>query len=177
MAGTERMRALIDGLLAYSRASRADLDRERVDLGQVAEHVQRALAAAIDESGAEIVVGDLPVVIGDAGRLGQVLQNLIANAIKFRGDEPAARDRRRAPARRRRLAGRRRRQRLAGSTPSTPSGLFEMFRRGAGAAEHPGEGIGLALCRRIVERHGGTISAQAQPQGGTLVAFTLPRRR
>ncbi len=173
LAGTERMRALIDGLLAYSRASRADLDPERVDLGQVVEHVQRALAAAIDESGAEIVVGELPVVIGDAGRLGQVLQNLIANAIKFRGDEPP-----RVTVDAHPLDGDVWRVEVAdngsGIDAEHAERLFEMFRRGAGVADHPGEGIGLALCKRIVERHGGTIWAQAPPQGGTLVAFTLP---
>ena len=172
--GVRRMERLIKGLLAYSRAGGAPLAVSDVDLNLVSRQAVTNLQQAIEESQAQVVVEPLPHVQGDANQLLQVFQNLLGNAIKFRRDGEPPRICVRA------LGGK-------GADPVTVSvsdngigispehaeRIFVIFQRLHSRAEYPGTGIGLAICKRIVERHGGRIWAQPAPGGGTEFRFTL----
>jgi PAS domain S-box-containing protein len=171
--GASRMRALIEGLLAYSRAGTRAPELGLVELGLVLHEATDNLASAIAESGGEIESGELPIVRADRIQMLQLFQNLIGNALKFRSAQPP-RVRVNATS--------------DGSTwrfEVSDNGIgieepfrervFGMFQRLHGGNRYPGSGIGLALCRRIVERHGGQIHAESSPEGGTRIVFLLPR--
>lgn len=169
--GVDRMQAIIDALLAYSRVGRADLERAQADVGAVARGVISALQTQIEEAEAEVRVGELPMVRGDDVLLGQVLQNLITNAIKFRnGDDPVV-DITAEWGRGEWVIS------VAdngvGIDPRNATRVFEMFQRAHGG-DRPGIGIGLAMCKRIVEKHGGRIWAESRAAGGTIMRFSLP---
>ncbi|WP_254767508.1 PAS domain-containing protein [Salinilacihabitans rarus] len=170
--GADRMREMIDGLLAYSRVETRGDPFEAVDLTDVVEDVREDLRIRIEESGAEIAVGDLPRVDGDASQLREVFQNLLSNAIAYSGDEPP-----RVEIDAERAGGRWRiavRDEGVGIAPDEQERIFEVFQRLHGRDEHPGTGIGLALCRRIVERHGGEIRVDSDPGEGSVFTVTLP---
>jgi PAS domain S-box-containing protein len=170
--GASRMRGLIEALLAYSRAGQGEAP-EPVELGSVAADVLRSLAAALVEAGAEIEIGDLPVVLGDRAQLEQLLQNLVANALKFRDDGRARVwvTTEGSDASMVRIA-------VAdggiGIAPDQRERVFEMFGRLHDRETYEGTGIGLAICRKIVERHGGRIWIDERVGGGTVFRFTLP---
>jgi signal transduction histidine kinase len=162
------MRDLIDDLLTYSRAGRGD-----EPLGPVDSHVIATTAASAVERPAEIRIGELPTVLGDRQQLGQLFQNLIGNAVKFvpedRGpvvDVSAERD------------GALWRFAVAdngiGLDPAHADRIFRMFQRLHTRDDYPGTGIGLAIAKKVVERHGGEIWAEPRPEGGTRFCFTLP---
>ena len=119
-----------------------------------------------------MTAGPLPTVVGDPVQLGQVLQNLVANAIKFRGAEPP---RVHVSAER---AGREWtvsvRDNGIGISPEYAQRIFVIFQRLHSRAEYAGTGIGLAICKKIVERHGGRIWVEPAPGGGSVFRFTLP---
>ena len=168
--GAARLQTLIDDLLAYARASHRPLQRGPVALDGLAERCLRRLAPAIADSGAELHVGELPTVDGDETQLCQVVQNLVSNALKFCEQTPhvtvtAARE---ADAWRIDVA-----DNGVGIPPGQADRVFEMFSR-LHSHRYPGTGIGLALCRRIVERHGGRIWHEPVPSGGTVFHFTVP---
>ena len=169
--GVERMQSLINDLLDYSRVGRRALRRERVDVGAVVEQTLQALRPAIDEAGAAVQVEPLPSVPGDPVQLGQLFQNLIANAIKFRGDEPP---RVRVSAQAMHTGWR---FEVAdngiGIEPRHAERIFKMFQRLHGREDYAGTGIGLAICRKIVERHGGRIWVEAAEGGGSRFVFTV----
>lgn len=173
--GTRRMRVLIDGLLALSRAGTAVAPMQPVDSGRIVEDCVRALGSAIEESGAAIDFEALPEVWGDGARLEQLFQNLLSNAIKYR-----------QPGRTPRI-GISAAQRGAewefcvrdngiGFDPALAHAVFAPFRRLHGQGI-PGTGIGLPLCRRVVESHGGRIWAESAAGEGAAFYFTLPARR
>jgi light-regulated signal transduction histidine kinase (bacteriophytochrome) len=171
--GVTRMQALISDLLAYSRVGSRGGEVERVELDAVLRRiVESTLAAAIDESGATVTADPLPAVKGDAVQLGQVLQNLVANAIKFRGSE--------AP--RVHLSAEREagewvisvRDNGIGISPEHAQRIFVIFQRLHSRGDYAGTGIGLAICKKIVERHGGRIRVEPAPEGGSDFRFTLP---
>ena len=171
--GANRMRALIEALLAYSRAGR-DGEPERVELDAVVTDVLRTLAAAMVDAGAELEVGPLPAVMGDRVQLEQLLQNLVANALKFRREADHARVWVRTepgPAGMAQVA-------VAdagiGIDPRHRERVFKMFQRLHDREAYAGTGIGLAICRKIVERHGGRIWVDERPGGGAVFRFTLP---
>lgn len=170
--GAGRMRSLIEALLAYSRAGRGE-EPERVELGSVATNVLRSLAAALVDAGAEIEIGELPAVMGDRAQLEQLLQNLVANALKFRANGRARVwvYAERADAEMVRIA-------VAdggiGVPPDRREHVFEMFQRLHDREAYEGTGIGLAICRKIVERHGGRIWIEDREGGGAVFSFTLP---
>jgi PAS domain S-box-containing protein len=171
--GVTRMQSLISDLLAYSRVGSRDGEVAPVDadalLGRI---LDRTLAAAIEESGATVTHDPLPTVTGDAVQLGQVLQNLVANALKFRGDEPP-----------RVHVGAERegdewvisvRDNGIGISPEYAQRIFVIFQRLHSRGEYAGTGIGLAICKKIVERHGGRIWVESAPGQGSTFRFTLP---
>ncbi|MBW3652997.1 MAG: HAMP domain-containing protein [Actinobacteria bacterium] len=169
---TQQARALIRDLLEYSRAGRGHLNVEDVAVGPVVEHVLEALAGAIEESGAQVDVGDLPVVRADRANLCRVFQNLIGNALKFTaGDSPhvcieAERDN-----------GDWRfsvRDNGIGMNPDHAQRIFEPFQRLHGEEDYPGTGIGLAICERIISQLGGRIWVSSTPGEGSVFSFTLP---
>jgi signal transduction histidine kinase len=165
--GIRRAQRLVSGVLEYASASNGDGIRTRVDCGALVRDVTRLLAARIEETQATVEIRDLPVAREDG--LARVFQNLIANAIKFRSDAAphvivggGADD----------IAWR---FEVSDNGVGLPDGqLFEMFSRGDGVTQE-GVGIGLAVCRRIVERHGGRIWGEPRPGGGSTFAFTIAR--
>lgn len=172
--GTSRMQRLIEDLLVYSRVGRAELRVGAVELEEVLERVRRAYGTAISEADAElVVVGTLPTVEGDPAELERLLSNLISNAIKFRGvREPrvTVSAARRADGRIEVLVA----DNGIGIEARHAERIFRVFQRLHSIAEYPGTGIGLSICKKIVERHGGSISAAPGPEGGSVMRFDLP---
>ena len=171
LAGAARMRALINDLLDYSRVGRSALERQVVDSGAVLEGALADLAPAIAESGAKVTRGPLPEVSADPAQLGQLLRNLIANAIRFRGDDPPVVD-----VRAERVGDHWQfsvRDNGIGIDPRHHERIFVLFQRLHGR-ERPGTGIGLAICRKIIDRHGGRIWVESEPGKGATFFFTLP---
>jgi light-regulated signal transduction histidine kinase (bacteriophytochrome) len=130
------------------------------------------LQLAIEESGAEVTAGPLPTVIGDEIQLVQVFQNLISNAIKFRSERPI-----RVQVGAERAEGEWQfwvRDNGIGIEPEYAERLFLLFQRLHRGKEYPGTGIGLAICKKIVERHGGRIWVESEPGKGSTFYFALP---
>jgi len=172
--GAARMRALIQGLLDYSRVGVRAHALEQVDCEVVLEQVLIDLSPACQESGAEITRDRLPTVPGNAMQVATLLQNLIGNAIKFRGAEPPrihvgveARDTEWLFLVR---------DNGIGIDPKHLERIFVIFQRLHTRDQYPGTGIGLSICKKIVQRHGGRIWAESTPGGGTTFKFTLPKR-
>ena len=170
-AATGQARQLIRDLLEYSRAGRAELRSQTVDTGDLVSDVLDLLAAPIQEADAVIEVGDLPVLDADPGTLRQVFQNLIGNAVKFSDGVP------RVSVTAQQL-GNCWQFAIAddgiGMEPEDARAIFQPFHRLHGDSQYPGTGIGLAVCERIVERHGGRIWAESAPGQGSTFRFTLP---
>ncbi|QLG49708.1 PAS domain S-box protein [Natrinema halophilum] len=170
--GAERMREMIDALLEYSRVETRGEPFETLDLNAVLEDVLADLQLQIEESGAEITTEDLPHVEGDPGQLRQVFQNLLSNAITYSGDEPP----------RVHVSAERRNGKWLisvadegiGIDPDNQDRVFTVFDRLHNRDEYSGTGIGLALCKRIVERHDGEIWVDSEPGKGSTFSFTLP---
>lgn len=171
--GAKRMRALIDDLLTYSRLGTKAQPLRPTDCNTVMQSALRSLGVAIAESGAQIDCAALPVVMGDAAQLTQLFQNLLANAIKFRaGQAPRISVRAEEEEGCWRFAVR---DNGIGIAPEYFERIFEMFQRLHSRGAYPGTGIGLAICKKIVERHGGRIWVESAPEQGALFQFTLPR--
>lgn len=167
-----RMQVLIQDLLAFSRVGRAESSNGSIDCNAVMEEVLQALSAAIQESGAAISYSQLPQIQGDHTQLGQVFQNLIGNAIKFRGKE--------APKISVQAENKDEQWRFEvsdngiGIAPESAGKIFEVFHRLNARTKYPGNGIGLAICKKIVERYGGQIWVESQSGLGSSFKFTLP---
>ncbi|MFA9417351.1 PAS domain S-box protein [Natrinema sp. HArc-T2] len=169
--GAERMREMIDGLLEYSRIETRGDPFEQVDLNAVVSDVLSDLQFSIEDHGAEITTESLPTVMGDVSQLRQVFQNLLENALEYSGDEPP----------RVHITAERTGDEWTisvhddgiGIEPDDSDRVFEVFQRLHTREEHAGTGIGLALCRRIVERHDGEIWIDSESGEGTTVSFTL----
>jgi signal transduction histidine kinase len=168
--GARRMQELIEALLAYSRVSSRERVLVAVSLDAVLDDTLQSLGRAIVESAAIIRRGTLPVVQGDRIELGQLFQNLVGNAIKFRGAGPPEISIEAA------IVGEDHvievRDQGIGFDNRHAERVFLLFRRLQ--RTYPGTGIGLAICKKIVERHGGTIRASSIPGQGTTFRFTLP---
>ena len=171
--GAVRMQGLINDLLAYSRVSTQGKPFETIDSYSVLEVALQNLSATIKENLAIVINDDLPMVRADATQLSQLFQNLIGNAIKFRGaDLPrihvSARD----------LGSEWRfsvHDNGIGIDEKYADKVFVIFQRLHTKQEYPGTGIGLAICKRIVERHGGRIWYESEPGKGATFYFTLPK--
>ncbi|PYS96092.1 MAG: hybrid sensor histidine kinase/response regulator [Acidobacteria bacterium] len=172
--GAARMRGLIEGLLDYSRAGTRARELEQVDCETVLEQVMIDLSAALQESGAEVTRDRLPTVPGNAIQIATLFQNLIGNAVKFRGAErPRVHVGVEAKDTEWLLMVR---DNGIGIEPRHLERIFVIFQRLHTRDQYPGTGIGLAICKKIVERHGGRIWAESSPGRGTTFKFTLPRQ-
>jgi signal transduction histidine kinase len=169
---TQQARALIRDLLEYSRAGRGHLSVEDVPVGLVVEQALEQLAGAIEESGAQVSVGELPVVRADRANLCRVFQNLIGNAVKFTGEDTAhvSIEAERDDAGWRFSV----RDNGIGMNPDHARRIFEPFQRLHGEEDYPGTGIGLAVCERIIDQLGGRIWVSSSPGEGSVFHFTLP---
>lgn len=175
LAATHRLQAMINDLLAYSRVESHAHPFHPVNLRSAVDNALFGLDDVIKETEAEIVCGDLPVVLGDRSQLTQLLQNLIENAIKYR--DPDRRPRVEISSRpyRDHCSLIQVRDNGIGIPPEHHERIFEIFRRLHSQQTYPGTGIGLALCRRVVERHGGRIWVESEPGKGSSFHLTLPR--
>ncbi|WP_131737888.1 sensor histidine kinase [Actinomadura roseirufa] len=174
--GAKRMQALINDLLGFSRVGRVSRPEESVELGEVARRALDNLSALVEETGAEVEIADLPAVPGDRTQLTQLFQNLIGNAIKFRRPDAAPRV----------VVDAHRDGGVwefgcadngIGIEPRYADRIFLIFQRLHPREEYTGTGIGLALCKKIVEYHGGRIWLDTADRGdapGTTFHWTLP---
>jgi len=170
--GAVRMQALIQDLLKFSRVGKKEFDVRPTALRAVIEQALKNLETAIQESGAQVHLNELPVVMGDASQLALVFQNLIANGIKFHGTE--------APAIR--VGAEKNGMEWVVTVSDNGIGIptenwqdvFVIFRRLHTRTEYGGNGIGLSICKKIIERHGGKIWVEAQSGPGCCFKFTLP---
>ncbi|MEM6647601.1 MAG: PAS domain S-box protein [Bacteroidota bacterium] len=169
----ERMEQLLKDLLAYSRATNGELQPSEVYLDLEVERIERALAKSIAETGATITTENLPVVQGDRSTLSVLLQNLISNAIKFRGEAPPEVHISAAATAEGWVI--QVQDNGIGFAPKHADRIFKVFQRLHTREAYPGTGIGLAICQRIVERHGGRIAATGMPGQGATFTFTLAR--
>jgi PAS domain S-box-containing protein len=171
--GVNRMQRLIQDLLTYSRVGTRGHEFKPLDSGQSLNKALANLKTLVDETGATLVIqGKLPQVMADETQLTQLFQNLVGNALKFRGQTPP---RVLVEAE---LQGAEWRFTVEdngiGIEPQYFERIFVIFQRLHGKEEYPGTGIGLAICKKIVERHGGRIGLDSQPGQGTTFWFTLP---
>lgn len=170
--GASRMQRMINDLLAYSRVGTRGKDFAPTDCGAVLSQALTNLEVAIDESDTVVTHDSLPSIMADDLQLGQLFQNLIGNAIKFHDEEPP----------RVHVSAEQRgnewvfsiRDNGIGMAPEFTDRIFDIFQRLYSKNEYPGTGIGLAICRRIVERHGGQIWVESQPGKGSSFYFTIP---
>ena len=171
-SSADHMATLIRDLLQYSRVGRGTPAQDEVDSETVVRGALESLAGPIAEKGAQVHVGDMPTVLGDAGQLAQVFQNLIGNGIKF-----SAADSPRVGVTATLEDGFCRfsvSDNGIGIDPAEAERIFDPFHRGAPSA-YEGTGIGLAIARKIVTAHGGRIWARPRPDGGSVFHFTVPR--
>jgi light-regulated signal transduction histidine kinase (bacteriophytochrome) len=174
-----QMRSLVRDLLNYTTSTLSDMRMERIDLDELVGEVVAELRDRIDEAGASVEIGRLPTVVGDRDQLGQLFRYLIDNALKYRRPDVEA------------TIG-------VSADPGGPGSdhheikvedngigfeqqhaeqIFEVFRRLHPTGVYDGTGVGLAICRRIAERHGGSIRATGTPGGGAELVVELPVRR
>jgi PAS domain S-box-containing protein len=172
VGGAVRMQALIQGLLSYARVGAHAGSFEPVDCNEALARAEWNLQASIVENGALVSHEDLPVISADATQLVQLFQNLIGNAIKFKGANPP----------RVHVSAVRRaddwvfsvRDNGIGIAPQYAERIFGIFQRLHRPEEYPGTGIGLAICKKIVERHGGKIGIESEPGNGSRFFFSIP---
>ncbi|SDQ61356.1 sensor histidine kinase [Natronobacterium texcoconense] len=170
--GSDRMREMVQGLLEYSRIDMADSTLESVSSERVLEDVLTDLQVRIEETDATVAVSDLPAVRGDESHLQQLFSNLVANAIKYSGDGPPRIE----------VTAEKQGSRCVFAVADDGIGIesdytdqiFEVFNRLHSTDDYEGTGIGLALCRKIVDHHDGDIWVDSEPGEGTTFYFTLP---
>jgi len=172
-SGIQRMQTLINDLLNYSRIQTKPHELIQIDSNKIIQSCLKSLNASISEAGAEVVFDTLPTVMADGPQLSQLFQNLIGNALKFsaEGRTPVVR-----------ISAKRLglywlfsvQDNGIGIAPEFVKRIFGVFQRLHSASAYPGTGIGLAICQRIVERHGGKIWAESDPGSGTTFNFTIP---
>jgi signal transduction histidine kinase len=170
--GAQRMQVLIHDLLAFSRVGRNGIVTGSMDCNAVLAEVLLVLAPAIQESGATVTHGELPAVWADRTHVAQIFQNLIGNAIKFRGKEPPVISVQAEKADQRWLF--RVIDNGIGIASEYAQNIFVVFQRLHARSEYAGNGIGLAICKKIVERYGGRIWVESQSGSGSSFKFTLP---
>lgn len=175
VSGCMRMRALIDDLLAFSRASSTSVTTTEVDLDKLVQEMLASIDPLIEETHAVITVGPLPTIVGSHSQLTQVLANLVTNALKFR--QPEAVPHVTISGEREEGAWRIKVQDDGiGIEPQYRERIFRMFQRLHNQSEYSGTGIGLAISRKMVELQGGRIWCTSAEPHGTTFCFTVPDR-
>ncbi len=172
--GAKRMQQLINDLLMYSRVGREDKPHENVDLNQVFQDARDNLRLAIDEKSASVSSVELPTVKGDKQQLLQLFQNLIGNALKYSREKSTPDIRISYSAKDNQLLEISVSDNGIGIAPEFADKIFVIFKRLHGKGEYGGTGIGLAICKKIIERHGGSIWVERNPPQGSSFKFTLP---
>jgi len=170
--GARRMQRLIADLLAYCQVGAATLALAEVDVRDIAENALRDLQASLLEAGGQVTILELPKLPGDARQLHSLFLNLIGNAIKYRGDEPPRVD----------ISATRKGSRFCfdvadngiGIEPRFARRVFDVFQRLHSRSKYEGSGIGLSICRKVVEAHGGQIWVEPRKPRGCVFRFTLP---
>lgn len=172
--GADRMRTMIDDLLAYSRIDQKDPEFAQVDCNSVLSRIESDLQVQIAEADAEIVTESLPTVVADEKQLEQLFQNLLSNAIKYRDEDPP------------RILISAEEQgdcwkfsvddNGIGIEPEHADQIFEVFNRLHNDDRYQGTGVGLSLCQKIVARHGGRIWVDSELDEGSTFYFTLPKK-
>ena len=170
--GATRMQVLINDLLTYSRVGTKSKNLKPTDCGSVLERSLDNLKQALEESAAQVTHGPLPTVMADDVQLGQLFQNLIGNAIKFRAEEPPQIH----------VSAERNEDTWIfsvqdngiGIDPEFHQRIFVIFQRLHKRGDYPGTGIGLAVCNKIVERHAGRIWVESNAKEGSTFYFTIP---
>ncbi|MFW6162780.1 MAG: ATP-binding protein, partial [Planctomycetota bacterium] len=171
--GANRMRQLIQDLLVFSRVGTRGQPPAPTDMGRVLDQAVANCQARIEESGAEITRDPLPVALADEQQMVLVFQNLLSNAIKFRGEAPPRiHVSARASGEEWEFAVR---DNGIGINPDHGQRIFQIFKRLHTREEYPGTGIGLAICKKTIERHGGRVWVDSQPGQGATFRFTLPQ--
>jgi light-regulated signal transduction histidine kinase (bacteriophytochrome) len=170
--GAKRMKDLINDLLTFSRVGKADFRLTLTDMNDILQGTLNDIQPLVREEQAEITHELLPTLKVNPNQMGQLFQNLIANAIKFHGDQPprihvSARQADREWVMAVHDNG-------IGFEPQYAEGIFKIFRRLHTKEEYPGTGIGLAICKKIMERHGGRIWAETEPGRGASFYFAIP---
>jgi PAS domain S-box-containing protein len=173
--GAQRLQMLIEALLAFSRVGTRGAQLKQVECDRAVDAAQKNLAVAIEESGAVITRDPLPTLLGDLTQLTLLFQNLIGNAIKFRRKEQPPRIH---------IGAETKGDHWTLSVRDNGIGIdqhyfdriFEIFQRLHTRQEYPGTGIGLAICKKIIERHGGRIWVESSPQQGSTFFFNLPNK-
>jgi signal transduction histidine kinase len=170
--GALRMQTLIQDLLAYSRVGRKGSTYGNIDCDVAMAEVMISMATAVKESGAVVTYPALPTVWTDRSQITQLFQNLIGNAIKFRGDDPPVISMQVEKSGDQWLfsVG----DNGIGIAPEQAENIFVVFQRLHARTDYPGNGIGLAICKKIVERNGGKIWVEPQLAHGSVFKFTLP---
>ncbi len=169
----QRLGTLVRDLLAYSRVTSRAGETGNVDLNTIARTVLEDLELAIRDSGAKIEIDPLPTIQADSAQMHQLLQNLLKNAVKYRKPDhaPTIRVWAETSDTSTRLMVR---DDGIGIDPNHRERIFAPFGRLHGRTDYAGSGIGLAVCRRIAERHGGSIAVEDGPQEGSTFVVTLP---
>jgi len=175
LRAAESMGSLIDDLLSYALAGKAVGTIQATDAGQAVERAVSNLHGDIEAANARVRTGDLPVVRADSSQLTRLFQNLIGNSVKYRCAERALEVD---------IGAERRDDHWlfsvtdngAGVVSDEAGSVFTMFYRGSSSEGRPGTGIGLAICKKVIEAHGGRIWAEPRDDGGTVVRFTLPAK-
>ena len=170
--GATRMQNLINDLLTFSRIGTRGSEFARIDTNAVLQRALNNLQLAIEDQQAVITHDELPEVTGDEVQLLQLFQNLISNALKFHGEAPPEVH----------VSARQEDGQVVfsvadhgiGIEPQYAERIFLLFQRLHGKKDYPGTGIGLAICRKIIDRHGGKIWVDSQPSHGTTFYFTIP---
>lgn len=171
--GAERMKRLILDLLTYSRAGTSKELSTSIDMNEIARDGVSTFSFTLKETAGEIIVNRLPQIVAVKSQMHQLLQNLVSNAIKYRRDEPP------------RIEISCEDQGAYWKFSVSDNGLgidkrffekvFVIFQRLHNKTEYSGTGIGLAICKKIVERHGGTISLESEPGKGTTFLFSIKK--
>lgn len=169
--GAQRMQALINGLLDYSRVGSRGAELQAVDMNKVMDTVMTNMHVSAERARATITVGEMPPVLGDEQQLVQAFQNLLSNALKFRGEKTPEIE----------IGVRRKKKEYVFSIRDNGIGIdqrhfermFVVFQRLHTREEYAGHGIGLAITKRIVERHGGRMWVESAPGQGSTFFLTL----
>ncbi len=168
----KRMKYLIDDLLEYSRVTSQTKEFENIDLEKVLENILSNLSILIIENNVDVTHDPLPTIFADKNQMMQVLENLITNAIKFRGEKPPKID----------ISAKKGKKEWIfsvkdngiGISPKHQEQIFEVFKRLHTREEYPGTGIGLSIVQKIIERHGGRIRLESELGKGSTFYFTIP---